>query len=329
VLDVWVVHWEEGQESRRRLSWGNQSLCLAAATSHELLFWKEPWSPVQRKAYPSKDVEYHLPQSDSITALTLTPDDALLLTGDTNGSLVQWSVRDGQPLATWSWATGRGMPVYSLACSPDGARVAVHNITGNEIDGVTGEATSIIYRQADHVFQFGEGQIIQDLLGWSPDGSLLLGIRYDDFQSEVFVNLLDAFTGDLIASYEVSARTFPELGPRDYFSTFDAALARDGKRIYWCTTVERRSPSFGVLGTSQTWHGLITLPPVLRAGAGSIQARSFAPVYEASGLSWRAEGDERLTERVLFPTLRMLRSVLAHGDTVTLSLHIGSDSPAE
>lgn len=338
VLDVWVVNWGEGLEGRRLLShrsgrgyqalcWGNQNHCLAAATSRELLFWQDPWSPVQLRAYPPKDIEYFLPERDSITALAFTPDDAALFTGDTGGRIVQWSVREGRPLAGWSWETGGGMPVFRLACSPDGKRVAVHNITGNEIDGVTGEATSIVYRPQDQVFRFGNGQSIEDILGWSPDGSLLLGIRFEHFQSEVYVNLLDAFTGDLVASYEVSARTFPQLHPRDSFSTFDAALVPDGKTIYWCATVERQSPSFGMVVPELTWHGLITLPPLLRAGIGGLQALRVFPLWEGSGASWQTEGDERLTEGALIPTVRMLRSVLARGDTVTLSLHIHSDRP--
>jgi hypothetical protein len=225
------------------------------------------------------------------------------------------------------------MPVYSLACSPDGKRVAVHNLAGNEMEGVTGEATSIVYRRADHVFRFGEGWRIQDILGWSPDGSLLLGMRFNDVETEVCVELLDAFTGDLVASYEVSARTFPALHPHDRFSTFDALLSPDGKRIYWCATVQQRSRTPGRVGPRPTWHGLISLPPVLRAGPGGIMPRSLAPMEEGDGPrrqggAWQLGGDEQLTERVLIPTLRMLRSILGRGDTVTLSLHIRSDSSA-
>lgn len=340
ILDVWQVNWEEGQECRRllshrtargylALSWGNRRLCLAAATASELLFWEEPGHPVQQLAYSSEDDEYRLPERVPITALTFTPDDASLFTGNASGQLVQWDVSYGRPRDLWSWATGGRMPVECLACSPDGTRMAVHNVTGNEIDGVIGEATSILYRRAGHVFRFGNGGVIEHILGWSPDGSLLLGVRLNDVQTGVFVELLDAFTGDLLASYEVSARTFPELQPHDYFRTFDARLSPDGKQFFWCATVQRRFYAPGPAGSSPTWYGIITLPPMQREVAGGLPAHSFTEFAGDAGPWWQAVGDERLTERMLIPTVRMLRSLLARGDTVTLSLNIRSDSPAQ
>jgi hypothetical protein len=272
VLDIWQVTWQEDQECKHVFSyqagegfqafaWGNRSFCFAASTGNELLYWGKPeGTPPKRKVYTSQDAEFPLPGYGLIGALAFSPDDSSLLTGDSEGKIFQWHLNPSRfsfSPGRW-WYTRDHMPIVRLAWSPDASRVVVHSIISNESEGIIDQATSIIYLRHNNIFSFGQDNFL-DILGWSPDGTLLIVQRGDVMLTRTYIELLNAFTGQLVAGYEMSGQILP-VPSREHFTSFHPILSSDGRCIYWCAiSYHWLNESTNALQES-TWYGYLSLP---------------------------------------------------------------------
>ncbi|MEB3196471.1 MAG: WD40 repeat domain-containing protein [Candidatus Sericytochromatia bacterium] len=99
---------------------------------------------------------------DALTALDVSPDGGRLVTGDWNGTLKLWDLKQGRPLATFA---GRADSITSVAFSPDGRLMAASS----------GDRRVVLYDTQTY-------QVVRTLAGlngnrhqvrFSPDGRLL------------------------------------------------------------------------------------------------------------------------------------------------------------
>lgn len=274
-LEVWQVGWEGPEPGRRvfahqakdriiALAWSQQTPRLAAATRDRPLFWQPDRDLVARE-YPPEQQGRSYDNRHVVRALAYSPDDRLLATGDEEGHLVLWSVEGAaEPwVVTW-WVFSSEIHTLSLAWSPGSERLLANGHWMDEGRDVHHEHTAIRFVRTGHTLQLSTDTTrINDLVGWSPDGSCFASTRFDErFEEElngrVFLDLWEAATGDLRASYEFSPLTLP-IEKAWFFDSLQGVLSADGRQVVWCAEV-------GAMGSHQDgpelpplWYGTLPL----------------------------------------------------------------------
>lgn len=148
--------------------------------------------------------------SSGVYALTFSPDEKLLASGDGGGVIKLWDGRSGVALRTLTEAgiLTQGEPsIRALAFSPDGTVLASATTTNSESEeGVVARKTDIILWDVSSGKPVGALQGLEGSytsLAFSPDGSVLAGGRADEIltpnKSEAGVTLWDLKSGQEVA----------------------------------------------------------------------------------------------------------------------------------
>src|SRR5262249_55586152 len=139
------------------------------------------------------------------------PDGAMLAAGSQRGLVTLWDIPTGEPIRT---LTADGAPVYDLAFSPDGRRLATAARTVKLWDVETGSAERKLGE-----LKGGSDQI--RAVAFSPDGRLVASARNGNVAASHAIDLWEAGTGKRLRTIPSPSGTW----------VCDLAFHPDGRRL--------------------------------------------------------------------------------------------------
>jgi serine/threonine protein kinase/WD40 repeat protein len=204
---------------------------------------------------PTGKLLHEFPHPRTADALAFSSDNLLLATGDEDGKVRIWSLRDGKTLAVLSRDR---LDILCLAFSPD-AKLS------NEKDAMSGRlaagdsgATVTIWNLANQQTsaQYRGSNYAVNAVAFSPDGSMLAS------SGRLVTKLWDTSTGHLIL----------ELNAKQNGTYVGLAFSPDGKRLAVCST-RNFQPGLVVIWDLQFGRGIETL----RGLTGQVAKIRFSP----------------------------------------------------